>query len=91
MSKVTDLYNKLETREKRLVMRLLRALSEGPFDDDELTKICRIINRQSTTGKKRKKSGYIVYYTGEYPKISKKNPEFTLVKSRRKSVKIGAS
>ena len=57
-------------------MRLLRALSSGgPFDDDELTKICRIINRQSNSSKKRKLSGYIVYYTEQYPIVSSKYPE----------------
>ena len=76
MSNVTDMYNKLQTREKRVVMRLLRALSSwGPFDDDELTKICRIINRQSNSSKKRKLSGYIVYYTEQYPIVSSKYPE----------------
>ena len=79
MNKVNELYDKLETREKRLVMRLLRALTNGPFDEGEIGKICRIINRQ--TGKERKKkTGYILFYTQQYPKVRAKNNDFPLGK-----------
>ena len=80
-SKVADLYTKLDTRQKRIAMRLLRALAEGGQSDGELTKICRAINkgtRSSSTG--RKKSGYILFYTEQYQKIASKNPELTLGK-----------
>ena len=79
MSKITELYDKLQTREKRVVLRLMRALSSeaaDKFDDDELTKICRIINRQSR--RKKGKTGYILYYTQNYQKIKEKNPDLTL-------------
>jgi hypothetical protein len=78
MSKITELYDKLQTREKRVVLRLMRALSSeaDKFDDGELTKICRIINRQSR--RKKGKTGYILYYTQNYQKIKEKNPDLTL-------------
>jgi hypothetical protein len=78
MSKITELYDKLQTREKRVVLRLMRALSSetDKFDGDELTKICRIINRQSR--RKKGKTGYILYYTQNYQKIKEKNPDLTL-------------
>ena len=76
MSEVAELYGKLDTRQKRLVMRFLRALSEN-FDGKEMTKICRIVNRQKPN-KIRKKSGYILFYTEQYQKIKNSNPDLTL-------------
>ncbi len=77
-SKVADLYAKLDTRQKRIAMRLLRALSEGGQSDGELTKICRVINKGTHSSTGRKKSGYILFYTEQYQKIKNKNPELTL-------------
>ena len=76
MSEVAQLYGKLDTRQKRLVMRFLRALSEN-FDGKEMTKICRIVNRQKPNNR-RKKSGYILFYTEQYQKIKNSNPDLTL-------------
>ena len=78
MNKVSELYDKLDTQHKRVVMRLLRALANGPFDEGEISRICRIINRQS--GKERKKTGYILFYTEEYPKVRAKNKDLALGK-----------
>ena len=76
MSEVAELYGKLDTRQKRLVMRFLRALSQN-FDGKEMTKICRIVNRQKPNNS-RKKSGYILFYTEQYQKIKNSNPDLTL-------------
>lgn len=58
-------YAKLGTQEKRMVNRLMRALTNGNVQS--LQSICRNISRNTATDRvQRKPSGYILFYKENY-------------------------
>ena len=69
---MTVLYAQLPTHKKRIAARLIRALAHGDSSKSDLSKICKSITRNTKLGQpKKSKSGYIMYYSKEYPNVKK--------------------
>jgi hypothetical protein len=72
-------YTALGTQETRVANRLINILASQKLVDGDLKSINRYIGRYRTSDeKKRRKSGYILYYQEVYPSLRKKHPDKTL-------------
>ena len=80
MNKQTqELYTTLGTQEKRVVNRLINVLASQKLVDGDLKSINRYIGRYRTSDeKRRRKSGYILYYQEVYPSLRKQHPSKSL-------------
>jgi hypothetical protein len=77
-----ELYSKIGTQERRAVNRLLRAMASNNMTQTELSSICRSVSRLSAAARDndepKRKSGYIVYYSEQYPSERAKQPTASL-------------
>ena len=69
----------VSVRKRRVVNRLINVLASQQLIDGDLKSINRYIGRyRSSDDKKRKKSGYILFYQEMYPALRKQHPNKTL-------------
>ena len=71
-------YTGLGTQETRVVNRMISTLATQNLNADELKSLTRYVGRYRTSDKKRKKSGYILFYQEMYPALRKQHPGNTL-------------
>ena len=74
---ISNLYQTLDSSEKKVANRLIKVLATGDLDTKKLKSINRAIGRKDPSQKKRK-SGYITYYSSEYPLVKASNPDLNL-------------
>jgi hypothetical protein len=70
-----DTYRRLDINKKRMVHKLIKALADG-ISTADIETIRRCIRRCSKTdATKRKKNGYILFYTEQYGTVKLEHPD----------------
>jgi len=76
--KIMEVYESLPTQHKRVVSKLIRALSQGEIPVKQVTAITRKINKHASDEKKKRPSGYILFYQEQYPQVKADSPSLSL-------------
>lgn len=76
LPKLLATYQSLPAEQKRLVTKLINAMSNGEIDDKTCGQIRRSINRNKKTDRSGHSNGYLVFYKENYPNVKQRHKDW---------------
>ena len=79
MSKTMKIYSDLDTRQKRIINKLIMSIFDKSIDTDELSRINKLINRsrRRQIAPSKFTTGYMIFYKERFPFLYNNNNPVT--------------